>query len=145
MHKKTPKKYDLMVILSGPEPQRGLLESILKIELKRRGDVVFIKGLLEDEHKEEQLKNIRYFNFTSRQLEQTFNESDIVLARSGYTNYGSGKTRQKPYPQPANMNNYTWQIKEEGLAPYAEQDDFKIDYLPQVKKSIVDCSTLTRP
>jgi hypothetical protein len=29
---------------------------------------------------------------TSRQLEQTFNESDIVLARSGY-NYGSGKTR----------------------------------------------------
>jgi hypothetical protein len=54
--------------------------------LKRyRGDVVFIKGLVEDEHKEEQLKNIRYFNFmTSRQLEQTFNESDIVLARSGY-------------------------------------------------------------
>jgi hypothetical protein len=53
MHKKsTPKKYDLMVILSGPEPQRGLLESILKIELKRyRGDVVFIKGLLEDEQK----------------------------------------------------------------------------------------------
>jgi hypothetical protein len=40
-----------MVILSGPEPQRGL-ESILKIELKRyRGDVVFIKGLLEDEQK----------------------------------------------------------------------------------------------
>jgi hypothetical protein len=33
-----------MVILSGPEPQRGLLESILKIELKRyRGDVVLLK------------------------------------------------------------------------------------------------------
>jgi hypothetical protein len=28
MHKNQPKKYDLMVILSGPEPQRGLLESI---------------------------------------------------------------------------------------------------------------------
>jgi predicted glycosyltransferase len=25
-------------------------------------------------------------------------------------------------------------LQEEGLAPYAEQDDFKIDYLPQVKK-----------
>jgi hypothetical protein len=62
--------------------------------LKRyRGDVVFIKGLVEDEQKKNS-KNIRYFNFmTSRQLEQTFNESDIVLARSGYTyNYGSGKT-----------------------------------------------------
>jgi hypothetical protein len=31
-------------------------------------------------NKKEQLKNITYFNFmTSRQLEQTFNESDIVL------------------------------------------------------------------
>jgi hypothetical protein len=39
------------------------------------------------------------------------------------------------YPHPANMNNYTWQkLQEEGLAPYAEQDDFKIDYLPQIKK-----------
>jgi hypothetical protein len=34
-------------------------------------------------------------------------------------------------------------LQEEGL-PYAEQDDFKIDYLPQIK-SIVDCSTLTNP
>jgi predicted glycosyltransferase len=25
-------------------------------------------------------------------------------------------------------------LQEEGLAPYAEQDDFKIDYLPQIKK-----------
>jgi hypothetical protein len=24
-------------------------------------------------------------------------------------------------------------LQEEGLAPYAEQDDFKIDYLPQIK------------
>jgi hypothetical protein len=53
---------------------------------------------------------------------------------------------KKPFiPLPANMNNYTWQKNyKKGLAPYAEQDDFKIDYLPQIK-SIVDCSTLTRP
>jgi hypothetical protein len=50
MHKNQPKK--IRFNFSGPEPQRGLLESILKIELKRyRGDVVFIKGLLEDEQK----------------------------------------------------------------------------------------------
>jgi hypothetical protein len=40
-----------MVILSGPEPQR-VIRIYPKIELKRyRGDVVFIKGLLEDEQK----------------------------------------------------------------------------------------------
>jgi hypothetical protein len=43
MHKKQPRKIRFNGY-SGPEPQRGLLESILKIELKRyRGDVVFIK------------------------------------------------------------------------------------------------------
>jgi hypothetical protein len=35
-------------------------------------------------------------------------------------------------------------LQEEVFRPYAEQDDFKIDYLPQIK-SIVDCSTLTNP
>jgi UDP-N-acetylglucosamine transferase subunit ALG13 len=62
-------------------------------------------------NKEEQLKNIRYFNFmTSRQLEQTFNESDIVLARSGYTTIMDLVRLGKAfYPLPANMNNYTWQ------------------------------------
>jgi hypothetical protein len=69
----------------------------------------------------------------TRQLEQTFNESDIVLARSGYIlHYGSGKTKSLLSPLPANMNNYTWQKNyKKGLAPYAEQDDFKIDYCPK--------------
>jgi hypothetical protein len=100
-----------------------------------RGDVVFIKGLVEDEQRRT-VKNIRYFNFmTSRQLEQIL-MSDIV-SRLLYYNYGSGKTRQKPfYPNSRPI----WTIilgkklQEEGLAPYAEQDDFKIDYLPQIKK-----------
>jgi hypothetical protein len=44
--------------------------------------------------------------------EQTFNESDIVLARSGYTTIMDlvrlGKTF---FLSSANMNNYTWQKK----------------------------------
>jgi hypothetical protein len=35
-------------------------------------------------------------------------------------------------------------LQEEGLAPYAEQDDFKIDYLPQIKK-YSGLQYLTRP
>jgi len=142
MHKKeTPKQYDLMVILSGPEPQRELLETILKTELKRyRGDVVFIKGIVEKEQKKEQLKNITYFNFmTSRQLEQTFNESDIVLARSGYTTIMDlVKLGKKAFfiPTPGQYEQLylAKKLKEDGMVPYAEQDDFKIDNLPEVKK-----------
>ncbi|CAM2820140.1 glycosyltransferase [Flavobacterium frigoris] len=142
MHKKEiTKQYDLMVILSGPEPQRGLLESILKTELKRyRGNVVFIKGIVEKEQKKEQLKNITYFNFmTSRQLEQTFNESDIILARSGYTTIMDlVKLGKKAFfiPTPGQYEQLylAKKLKEDGMVPYAEQDDFKIDHLPEIKK-----------
>jgi uncharacterized protein (TIGR00661 family) len=142
MHKKMmPKQYDLMVILSGPEPQRGLLESILKIELKRyRGEVVFIKGIVEKEQKKEQLKNITYFNFmTSRQLEQTFNESEIVLARSGYTTIMDlARLGKKAFfiPTPGQYEQLYLanKLKDNGLVPYSEQDDFKIDHLNEIKK-----------
>ena len=82
-----PKQYDLMIILSGPEPQRGLLEEKLKVEvLGYKGNVVFIKGIVEKDQKKEQVGHVTYYNFmNSRQLEQTFNESEMVLCRSGYT------------------------------------------------------------
>ena len=82
-----PIQYDLMIILSGPEPQRGLLEAHLTEEVKRfDGKVVFVKGIIEAEQKKEQIGNVTYYNFMkTRQLEQTFNESEKVLCRSGYT------------------------------------------------------------
>jgi UDP-N-acetylglucosamine transferase subunit ALG13 len=85
MHKKEASiKYEIMIILSGPEPQRTLLEERLKQNYSK--NVVFIKGLVEKEKKKEQVKNITYYNFmNSRQLEHTFNESELVLCRSGYT------------------------------------------------------------
>jgi hypothetical protein len=86
----------------------------------------------------------KHFNFmTSRQLEQTFNESDIVLALGLYYIMDLvrlGKSLLYPSGQYEQLY-LAKKLQEEGLAPYAEQDDFKIDYLPQIK-SIVDCSTL---
>lgn len=88
LHRKpTDKKYDLMVILSGPEPQRGMLEAQLTQEMGQfKGKVVFIKGKIESEQKIEQAGNVTYYNFmNTEELENTFNESEIVLCRSGYT------------------------------------------------------------
>lgn len=54
-----PMKYDLMVLLSGPEPQRTLLENRLKNEVKLFGKrVVFVKGKIEPEQKTEQCANV---------------------------------------------------------------------------------------
>ena len=142
MHKKeVPKRYDLMVILSGPEPQRELLEEKLKTEiLGYKGSIVFIKGIIEKDQKKEQIENVTYYNFmNSRQLEQTFNESEIVLCRSGYTTIMDlVKLDKKAYfiPTPGQYEQeyLAKKFQDEGLVPYSKQHDFRIDNLKELDK-----------
>ena len=141
MHKKeTPKIYDLMVILSGPEPQRGFLEEKLKKEmLNYDGKVVFVKGIIEKDQKKEQIENVTYYNFmNSRQLEQTFNESEMVLCRSGYTTIMDlSKLGKKaffiPTPGQYEQEYLAEKLKKEGLVPFAKQDDFRIENLTEIQ------------
>lgn len=138
--KETPKLYDLMIILSGPEPQRGLLEDKLKVEiLKYKGSVVFIKGIVEKDQKKEQIDHVTFYNFmNSRQLEQTFNESEIVLCRSGYTTIMDlVKLEKKAYfiPTPGQYEQeyLAKKLKEEGLVPFSKQDNFGIEDLKEIE------------
>jgi uncharacterized protein (TIGR00661 family) len=141
MHKKeVEKKYDLMIILSGPEPQRGLLEDKLTQEMKQyNGNIIFIKGIIEKEQKKEQIDKVTFYNFmNSRQLEQTLNESDIVLCRSGYTSIMDlAKLKKKAFfiPTPGQYEQLylAKKLKQEGLVPYAEQDSFIMDNLEETK------------
>ncbi|OCB76837.1 glycosyltransferase [Flavobacterium crassostreae] len=134
MHKKSiPIKYDLMVILSGPEPQRTFLEKKLKAELQNfTGRVVFIRGVLEKEQRKEQIQTVTYYNFmNSRQLEQTFNESKMILCRSGYTTIMDlVKLEKKAFfiPTPGQFEQLylAEKLQKEGLIPFAEQDLFTI-------------------
>ena len=77
----------IVVVLSGPEPQRTLLEEKLLLELKHYSKkIVFIKGIVEKEQMIKTNKNMTIYNFmTSDLLEKTLNESALVIARSGYT------------------------------------------------------------
>lgn len=142
LHKKeTKNKYDLMIILSGPEPQRGLLEEKLKKEILRyQGKIIFIKGIVEKTQKNEEIENVTYFNFmNSRQLEKIFNESDTVLCRSGYTTIMDlSKLGKKaffiPTPGQYEQEYLAKKLQEEGLVPYAEQDDFKIENLLEIER-----------
>lgn len=131
--KETPKIYDLMIILSGPEPQRGLLEAKLKKEiLNFGGTIVFIKGIIKKNQKKELKGNITYYNFmNTRQLEQTFNESEIVLCRSGYTTIMDlAKLEKKaffiPTPGQYEQEYLAEKLEKEGFAPYKTQDEFKM-------------------
>ena len=78
---------DVLLLLSGPEPQRTLLETKLLSEFKDfENNVIMVRGVIENEQKQSRFGNILIYNFmTSSQLEETINESKIIVSRSGYT------------------------------------------------------------
>ncbi|GEC73387.1 conserved hypothetical protein [Flavobacterium flevense] len=140
MHpKEVAKKYDLMIILSGPEPQRGLLEEKLKKEIPLyKGNILFVKGIIEKEQKKEQTENVTFYNFMhSRQLDQAFNESQLIVCRSGYTSIMDlSKLNKKaffiPTPGQYEQEYLARKFKKEGLVPYIEQELFSIKNLEEI-------------
>jgi uncharacterized protein (TIGR00661 family) len=140
LHKKeSPKLYDLMVILSGPEPQRGILEEKLKEEVKRfQGKVIFIKGIIEKTQVKETVGNVTFYNFmNTRQLEQTFNESEHILCRSGYTTIMDlVKLGKKAFfiPTPGQYEQIylAEKLDKERIIPFANQEDFTIEMLSKI-------------
>ena len=141
LHKRNvEKKFDLMVILSGPEPQRGMLEEKLKQEMSfYDGNVIFIKGKIENEQKTEEIGNVKYYNFmTTDELETAFNESEMVLCRSGYTTIMDLAQLGKkaffiPTPGQYEQEYLAKKLQKEGLVPFSKQNDFKIEKLSQIE------------
>lgn len=134
-----PQRYDLMVLLSGPEPQRGMLEEILQEEvLKFEGNVIFIKGKVEAEQKTYQIENTTFFNYMSSiQLQDAVNQSKIVLCRSGYTTVMDlAKLGKKaffiPTPGQFEQEYLAKKLKKDGLVPYAKQENFHIENLLEI-------------
>ncbi|MBP6074489.1 MAG: glycosyltransferase [Flavobacterium sp.] len=129
-------KYDLMVILSGPEPQRTLLEEKIIGELKSySGAVIFIKGVVEEIQTSHVEDTITFYNFmNSEQLETAFNQSKEVLCRSGYTTVMDlAKLGKKaffiPTPGQYEQEYLAEKYRLEGIAPSCTQEKFTIEKL----------------
>lgn len=134
--KKKPLKNDLLVLLSGPEPQRTLLEEKLLLELKNYpGKIVFVRGTIKKEQEVQIIGNMTIYSFmTSKLLEQTINESALVLSRSGYTTVMDlAKLNKKAYfiPTPGQFEQeyLAKRLTELGLVPSCKQDDFTLEKL----------------
>lgn len=82
-----PKKYDVLILLSGIESARNRLEKKLFLELKNdQGTVLFVKGKLTETKEIKTDKNRTYCIFLlTNELEKAINESEIVICRSEYS------------------------------------------------------------
>jgi UDP-N-acetylglucosamine transferase subunit ALG13 len=77
----------LLIMLSGPEPQRTIFEELLIAQLPNYKDpVVLVRGLPGENNLPELPSNISVFNhLSSEELNRKMAEASIVIARCGYS------------------------------------------------------------
>jgi uncharacterized protein (TIGR00661 family) len=138
--KEVAKKFDLLVLLSGPEPQRTLLENKLLDELiNYKGKVAFVRGVLQPKGFLSSTENIKVFDYLlSKEIEEVLNQSELVIARSGYSTIMDLSKLQKkaffiPTPGQTEQEYLAELMKNKNVAPYSTQKDFKISLLEEVK------------
>jgi hypothetical protein len=89
-------EYDAAVILSGPEPQRTLLEHILLEQASRLPyRFMFVQGVTGAKTRSRPAENIRMVSYmTGTELNGLYASSQFVVCRSGYSQSdGSGCQR----------------------------------------------------
>ena len=134
-----PKKNDLIVILSGPEPQRSLLEEKITQELLAfKGSVLFVKGLVEKEQKITTQNHFTFYNYMeAEELEIAIQESEYIICRSGYSSimdlaFLSAKAFLIPTPGQFEQEYLAKKLKKEGSVPSCAQHKFTLDKLQKI-------------
>lgn len=129
----TLESIDLLIVLSGPEPQRSILERLL---LKGPGlpglSVVLVRGLTGNPPLPPEKKGLTVFNYlNSTLLNQYVCQAKFVLARSGYSSVMDYlKLRKKtiliPTPGQTEQEYLGLQLQQQQLALVLPQKNFNI-------------------
>lgn len=113
--KKMKKDIDYLISISGPEPQRSILEGKLAVQIQDlNGNIVMTLGKVE-KYSMMKKKNITTYSFlTKEKREELLNRAKIVVSRSGYStimDLGVIDTKALLIPTPG-------QIEQEYLSDY---------------------------
>ena len=134
------KENDVLIIISGPEPNRSQLEEKLLSEFKNlERSVVLVQGKIEEQQTKSQINNITIYNYMlSDELQDQINKSELIVCRSGYsTIMDLAKLSKKAFFIPTKnqpeQEYLAKQMEEKKMAPYATQKEFKPELLNRIK------------
>ncbi|EDM43672.1 hypothetical protein SCB49_08778 [unidentified eubacterium SCB49] len=134
--KATRKSYDILAVLSGPEPQRTLLEEKLISQLAHSNKkVALIQGVVEDKQKWSSKGNLKILNYaTTLEIEKLINESDLIISRSGYTTIMDLAALNKkafliPTPGQFEQEYLAKRLHDKQIVPSCSQDNFTLEQL----------------
>lgn len=128
-----PGKFELMILLSGPEPQRTLLEqALLKQATTLSSKILFVRGLPGNSETIKATANVEVYNhLTASQLQIAIQQSEYIVCRSGYTTLMDLlKLKKKailiPTPAQPEQEYLATYMQEKGYFPFLKQKGFTL-------------------
>ena len=136
---KSIKHNELLVLLSGPEPQRTAFEKMILSQLHNFDkSAVVVRGVIEPKQLTTVTKKIKIYNYmTTNELALTINKSRLILARSGYsTIMDLAKLGEKaffvPTPGQYEQEYLAKHLEALQIAPFCAQKEFELNKLNDV-------------
>ena len=138
-----PELIDVLIVLSGPEPNRTYLEIKLNKEFSNSDKkVILVQGKVEKHQKKTIDKNIITYNYLlSRELQRLLNMSKIVLCRSGYSSIMDLAVLEKkvffiPTKNQTEQEYLATYLSDKKKAPFCDEDDFTIKKLSEIENYV---------
>lgn len=136
------KVYDVLVLISGPEPQRSIFEKNMLVNFEGfDGKVLIVQGVVEQEQKSELFNSIEIVNFMLKEeLEAAILRSELVISRSGYTtlmDLNALRSRAFFVPTPGQLEQVFLanHMRKQGIANFSFQKNFNLNKLKESSDS----------
>lgn len=125
------KKYDVIAVFSGPEPQRTLVENIVLPQLRNSAlRYLVIRGLpgLENPRTDDRVIDF----LSSGMLNEALDAAELVIARSGFSTVMDMQALGKkvvfiPTPGQTEQEYLASRLMKKGIAYFMRQDQFRLD------------------
>ncbi|MFV8226376.1 glycosyltransferase [Christiangramia aquimixticola] len=134
------KKYEYLILLSGPEPQRSILEKIMLKEFKNTtSEVIMVRGTFDGANLSVSNQNLRIENHLfGKALEKVMNEAEYIISRPGYTTLMDlAKLEKKaffiPTPGQEEQNYLAQRSQDKKIAGFCQQKDFSLSQLQRIE------------
>ena len=137
--KETVKSMDILIVLSGPEPNRSIIEAKLKeMFFKTKKKVVLVQGVIEEKQSSVRNGRLTIVNYMeSKELEEVMNSVKMVICRSGYSSIMDLIALQKK----ALLIPTKGQQEQEYLAKHISKND----YFPVIDEDVFDVFDMQVP
>lgn len=126
-------QYDLMVSLSGPEPQRTIFEQLIVSQLKQKKlKTIILNGTLDDDNKKTHHNVTIFSHLETKEMESAMFNSKYILSRPGYSTImdlavTGNKAIFVPTPGQTEQEYLAKRLESKGLFYQENQNEFNLE------------------